>query len=80
MIRAAICDDECSMSGQLERLLKQGALEAQVNLSTEVFDSGRALVDSVRKGNYSQVILMDGTRLPVSESRGRRNLDKLIKL
>lgn len=74
MIRAAVCDDERYMAGQLERLLALGAASEGVTVKTEVFLDGRELADSVRSGNSYDLIYLD---IEMGETDGIRTAKEI---
>lgn len=52
MINVAICDDDISVAGRIERMLQNIAKRNFIDIDTEVFWNGKQLVELVEDRTY----------------------------
>lgn len=56
MINVAICDDDISVAGRIERMLQNIAKRNFIDIDTEVFWNGKQLVELVEDRTYFDII------------------------
>ena len=59
MINVAICDDDISVAGRIERMLQNIAKRNFIDIDTEVFWNGKQLVELVEDRTYFDIIFLD---------------------
>lgn len=59
MINIAICDDDVAITGRLEIMLQEIARRNFVQIETEVFWSGKKLVETIEMGMFCDIIFLD---------------------
>ncbi|MBD5393135.1 MAG: response regulator transcription factor [Lachnospiraceae bacterium] len=83
MLRIAVCDDDRQFAAKLENMVRQQAGKMQLNIETESYSDGDALVADIRKGYRYELIFLDIEMEKVngiSAARSIRELDRSVLL
>lgn len=59
MIKAALCDDNVAVTGQMEKYIYDIAQKHQLKVECEIFFSGEALLENMQQGNYYDLLYLD---------------------
>lgn len=81
MISVAICDDDISMTGYIESMLRDIAKKKNILVETEVFWEGNKLIKAVENGTYFDIIFLDiemGFDNGITIARKIREIDKNV--
>lgn len=77
MLRIAVCDDDSRFSAELENLILQEALQAGLNVGTEVYSDGDTLVSDIDKGYRYDLIYLDIEMKRVNGIRAARTIREI---
>lgn len=83
MINIAICDDDISITLEIENNLKRIGKEKGISLSIEVFGDGKDLVDEIYGGENYDIIYLDIEMKKLNgldTAKKIRNIDRIVSI